>query len=481
MKTSIYKKLIILTLATLTFTIAKAQQSDSLMTYLEIAAKNNPTVLQKLAEYEASLQRVPQVGSLPDPELSTGIFLSPMELVSGKQIADIRLMQMFPWFGQLKNAKDEMSLMAKAKLEILRDAKLQVFYDVQRTYFELLKIDQSIRIAEENLEILRTVERLSLVKFKSATINSSSGSSGSSMAQGSGTAATPSSGGMSGMGGSSAGNPVQASLASAGMNSAPMASSGGSGLADLYQVQIEIGELENSISLLKNQQQTVAARFNSYLNRKPQTSVQLAEKLAADSLNISLQTVSDSMLQHNPMLGMLQYEQQSLDARKEMVTKMGYPMIGLGLNYSLIGKAMEVMTAPEMNGKDMVMPMVTVTLPIYRKKYKAMQEEVKFQKSAIEQGYQANANALQTEYYEAIQLYQDAQRRIKLYQNQADLANKSLNILMKSFSASGSGLTDLLRIQQQTLDYETRQIEAITDKNTAIAWLKRLMANSQIQ
>jgi outer membrane protein TolC len=209
--------------------------------------------------------------------------------------------------------------------------------------------------------------------------------------------------------------------------------------------------------------------------------VQLAEKLKAESLNISLQTVSDSMLQRNPMLGMLQYEQQSLDARKEMVTKMGYPMVGLGLNYSLIGKAMEVMTAPEMNGKDMVMPMVTVTLPIYRKKYKAMQKEVKLQKAATEQGFQATANALQTEYYEAIQLFQDAQRRMKLYQNQADLANKSLNILMKSFSASGSGLTDLLRIQQQTLDYETRQIEATTDNNTAIAWLKRLMANSQIQ
>lgn len=480
MKTSIYKKLILLTLAVVACTISKGQKSDSLMNYLEIAAKNNPTVLQKLAEYEASLQKVPQVGSLPDPELSTGIFLSPMELVGGKQVADIRLMQMFPWFGVLKAAKDEMSLMAKAKLETLREAKLQVFYDVQRTYFELQKIDQSIRIAEENLEILRTVERLSLVKFKSAAISSPASSSGGSMAQGSGAAATASSGGMSGgMGGNSAVNSGSSNQAASAMPSAPMSSSGGSGLADLYRVQIEISELENSISLLKNQQQTIAARFNSYLNRKPQTPVQLTEKLAAESLDIPLQTISDSMLQHNPMLGMLQYEQQSLDARKDMVTKMGYPMVGLGLNYSLIGK--NPMSDSEMNGSDMVMPMVTLTLPIYRKKYKAMQEEVKLQKAATEQGFQATANALQTEYYEAIQLFQDAQRRIKLYQNQADLANKSLNILMKSFSASGSGLTDLLRIQQQTLDYETRQIEAIADNNTAIAWLKRLMANSQIQ
>ena len=479
MKTSIYKKLILLTLAVAACTISKAQQSDSLMNYLEIAAKNNPTVLQKLAEYEALLQKVPQVGSLSDPELSTGIFLSPMELVGGKQVADIRLMQMFPWFGTLKAAKDEMSLMAKAKLETLRDAKLQVFYDVQRTYFELQKINQSIRIAEENLEILRTVERLSLVKFKSAASSSSASSSGSSMQQSSGSSATATSGGMTGMGGNSAGNQVQTSQGSSGMNSAPMTSSGGSGLADLYRVQMEIGELENNISLLKSQLKTVTARFNSYINRKPQTPVQLTEKLSADSLCVSLQTVSDSMLQHNPMLGMLQYEQQSLDARKEMVTKMGYPMVGLGLNYSLI-KMDPAAMAPEMNGKDMVMPMVTVTLPIYRKKYKAMQEEVRLQQSATEQGFQATANALQTEFYEAVQLYQDAQRRMKLYQNQADLANKSLNILMKSFSASGSGLTDLLRIQQQTLDYETRQIEAKTDNNTAITWLKRLMANSQI-
>ncbi len=478
MKASIYKKLILLTLAVIACTISKGQKSDSLMNYLEIAAKNNPTVLQKLAEYEASLQKVPQVGSLPDPELSTGIFLSPMELVAGKQVADIRLMQMFPWFGVLKAAKDEMSLMAKAKLETLRDAKLQVFYDVQRTYFELQKIDQSIRIAEENLEILRTVERLSMVKFKSAASSSSVGTSGSGMSSAS-TPGAKSASGMGGMGGNQGANSGQSNSALSN-NSAPMSSSGGSGLADLYRVQIEISELGNSISLLKNQQQTIAARFNSYLNRKPQTPVQLAEKLSADSLDISLQSVSDSMLQHNPMLGMLQYEQQSLDARKDMVTKMGYPMVGLGVNYSLI-KMDPAAMAPEMNGKDMVMPMVTLTLPIYRKKYKAMQEEVKLQKAASEQGFQATANALQTEYYEAIQLFQDAQRRIKLYQNQADLANKSLNILMKSFSASGSGLTDLLRIQQQTLDYETRQIEAIADNNTAIAWLKRLMANSKIQ
>ena len=187
------------------------------------------------------------------------------------------------------------------------------------------------------------------------------------------------------------------------------------------------------------------AQFNSYLNRPVNSPVSLPDTLIADTLGIPLLAVSDSMLTNNPMLGMLQYEQQSLDARKKMVTKMGYPMIGLGVNYSVINK--NEMSTSAMNGKDMVMPMVTMTLPIYRKKYKAMQTEADLLKTATAQNYTASANSLKTEYYQAVQLYQDAQRRVILYGNQSLLAGKSLDIMMKSFAVSGSGLTDILRVQ----------------------------------
>jgi outer membrane protein TolC len=185
------------------------------------------------------------------------------------------------------------------------------------------------------------------------------------------------------------------------------------------------------------------------------------------------------MLTHNPMLGMLTYEQQSLEARKKMVTRMGYPMMGLGVNYSVISKS--VMSTSSMNGKDMIMPMATVTLPIYRKKYNAMKNETEFLKTANKQNYIASSNSLHTDYYEAIQLYQDAKRRIKLFDSQSKLTKKTLDIMLKSFSTAGSGLTDILRVRQQTLDYDFKQVEAIADYNTAIARLHRLTAFSPIQ
>ena len=453
--------------------ISTYSQSDSLMMYLEIAAKNNPTVLQRFSEYQVALQKVPQVGALPDPELNVGVFLQPMELIAGNQVADIKLMQMFPWFGVLKNAKDEMSLMAKAKYELMREAKLELFYDVQRTWYELYKTSRDIHISEKNVQILQTVERLALVKFRTAASGSGGAAAPVSSAATQQSQGTNSgSSGMQTMGGGGSGNssnkPSSAMQSSSNMGS----TSGGSGLADLYRIQIEIGDLENTISLLQNQQSTILARFNSYLNRPVQSAIAIIDTLKPDSLNVSILAVSDSMLANNPMLGMLQFEQQSIDARKRMVTRMGYPMVGLGVNYSLINKS-EMSNSP-MNGKDMIMPMVVVTLPIYRKKYRAMRTEADFLKTATAQNYTATSNSLQTEYYQAVQLYQDAQRRIKLYANQYNLANKTLDIMLKSFATSASGLTDILRIRQQTFDYEYKQIEALTDYNTGIAWLKRL-------
>ena len=127
------------------------------------------------------------------------------------------------------------------------------------------------------------------------------------------------------------------------------------------------------------------------------------------------------------------------------------------------------------------MPMVTLTLPIYRKKYNAMKSETELLKTAVSQGYTAASNSLQAEYFEAIELYQDAQRRQKLYADQFQLADNSLSIMLKSFSSSSTGLTDILRIRQQTLDYKFKQVVAVADYNTAVAWLKRLMAYYQIQ
>lgn len=110
-----------------------------------------------------------------------------------------------------------------------------------------------------------------------------------------------------------------------------------------------------------------------------------------------------------------------------------------------------------------------------------MQEEAELLSKASLHNYQSISNSLDTDFYNAVQLYRDANRRIRLYENQFLLASKSLEIMLKSFSTSLSSLTDVLKVRQQTLDYELKQVEAITDMNIAEAWISRLAANTEIQ
>ena len=109
-----------------------------------------------------------------------------------------------------------------------------------------------------------------------------------------------------------------------------------------------------------------------------------------------------------------------------------------------------------------------------------MQSEAELLGESSLKNYEETRRVLQTEFYKASEQYDNARQRAGLYNNQLSLATKSYEIMLKSFSSSSSGLTDLLRFRQQILDYELKKIEALSDFNTAVAWFERLMALSPV-
>jgi len=67
------RKYIVITIAILMS--ALAAQTQTLEEYFRIAAENNPGLQAKYKEFEASMQKVAQVNSLPDPTFSFGYVL----------------------------------------------------------------------------------------------------------------------------------------------------------------------------------------------------------------------------------------------------------------------------------------------------------------------------------------------------------------------------------------------------------------------
>jgi hypothetical protein len=155
---------------------------------------------------------------------------------------------------------------------------------------------------------------------------------------------------------------------------APMASMGSNGatggLSDVLRIQLEISELENALQTIQSNRIAAEAAFNALLNRNQQLPVAVPDTLIQRTYMYTDQAVTDSLFS-NPMLSMIDAEKRAYKAKAEMDKKMSYPMFGIGLQYSILGKTSsgtsDMNTAVpmnSMNGKDMIMPMVKISIPI---------------------------------------------------------------------------------------------------------------------
>lgn len=470
------------------FLPAFSQQADSLAWYLEIAARNNPLVNSNFALYKASLEKIPQAGAYEDPELDIGVFVKPMETLSGKQIADFTLMQMFPWFGTRKAARNEATEMSRMAYEQFREARNNLFYEVKSQWYQLCNLNEQYKNTQANLALLEQLEKLALNRYSAPSANAPA----STVPPITGNVVTPpasngnSMDNMGGMGSSSQAAPQGSPAGNAsmqGMASGPMGSSMGTGsssgtMSDVLRIQIEKAELQNNLELIVSNRTAAEARFNALLNRRQDMRVAVPDSLRQLHFLIDDQAMTDSIIIANPMLSMLEAEANAYRAKAEMDKKMSYPMFGIGLQYSLVGKSNNSMVMDNMNGMDMVMPMFKISIPIFRKKYQAQQKESRHYRQASELKYENTRNQLQSEYQTVKQQLADASRKIALYQKQQELSLSTWQLIVREFSAGTTSLTDVIQVERQLLDYRLKKSEAIAEYNTRIAGMEKLVATS---
>jgi outer membrane protein TolC len=401
-----------MTIALITLS-GKLSAQEVLNQYLKTAAENNPGLKVKFNEYMASLERVPQVGALPDPTVAFGYFIQPIETRLGPQQAKISASQMFPWFGTLSARENSVEALAKAKYELFEEAKSKLFYDVKATYYNLFFTEKAIGITLENIEILSSFKSLANIK-------------------------------------------VEAGTASA---------------VDAYRVEMEINDLENQLALLRDNSIVLKVKFNKLLNVDEATIIQIADELLGENL-ISKQAEMDSIMANNNALISFDYQIEGLEYRKTSASKEGLPQFSIGLEYALIGEGNS--TASNAGQDAFVFPKVGLTIPLYRSKYKAKVQEVVYLQEAKSFEKSDKQNTLTVLFESVWKDYQDANRRFLLYQEQTELAQKSLSILESNYATNNMDFEDILRMERKLLKYSLELQKATSDKEAAIAFIQYL-------
>ncbi len=386
---------------------------DVLNQYLGTAAKNSPALKAKFNEYNASLEKVPQLGALPDPQLTFGYFIMPVETKNGPQQAKVSFTQMFPWFGTLNNKEDVFISAAKSKYENFEDAKSNLFFDVKSTYYDLYFIQKGIDITLENIKILETFKRLALIKIEAGTASG----------------------------------------------------------VDELRVELELNDLENNLALLKDKWFVNTVKFNNLLNVDDYRDIQMPETLWVDDLQYSKQNIIDSLTMNNHQLKSLDLLKESFAYNEQQGRKQGSPNIILGVDYTAIGKSG---ISPDA-GKDALMVKVGITIPLYRKKYSAMVNEAVIQQQVVEDKKLDKINVLETLFEKVYSEYTDANRRIVLFKKQSELAKRAIKLLESEYANSGKNFEEILRMDKSVLKYSLELEKARADKQASIAFINYLM------
>lgn len=395
--------------------------AQTLDDYLKIAAENNPGLQAKYREFEAAIQKVEQVNTLPDPNFSFGYFISPVETRVGPQRARFSLTQMFPWFGTLKAQGDAAALMAEAKYQSFLDARNRLYYQVAAAYYPLYELNQWKEIERENIEILESYKTITNKKFEN----------------GAGT------------------------------------------MVDFLRVDIMLKDATSNLSILNDKEAPLLTRFNKLLNREEDALVIVEDSLFAQALPDNFR--KDSLLTNNPMLEELDLKIASSEASEEVAYKQGLPKFGVGLDYVMVGERTDLasdMAAPQDNGKNALMPMVSVSIPIFRSKYKAAVKEAQLMQESYALQKEDFANTLTSNYEMAWFEIQQQQELLELYAQQIQESNQALNLLFTAYGNSGKEFEEVLRMQQQLLKYEKMKATAETQYQIALARLNYLTAKT---
>ncbi|RNC83122.1 MAG: TolC family protein [Balneola sp.] len=390
---------------------------QTLEEYQEEAARNNPELRASFNEYQAALQKAPQVSSLPDPDLSFAYFVSPIETRLGPQRLRISATQMFPWFGSLKDHETKSVLNAKARFEVFQEQRNRIFHNMEVLWSELYTVQEQIHLVNENLEIVNTLVNTSLRKYETGLVPQ----------------------------------------------------------VDVLRAQIEQEDLKTKIQLLEDNKRLLVIQFNELRNVDPSENINTPDTLSLHSFDsFNEEAWLEQVHSRNPNLNQLRYRESAAETSIEIAENVGRLSFGVGLDYIATGERDDVTSLTD-NGKDAMVVRLNIKVPLFRKKYQAKVEEASLIHSAAQYNTMHLENQLETSFYTALRDLEDARRRYELYtEQQIYRVEQAVNVLLQSYVSDNLQFEEILRLERRLFSYQFERIKAEADEFRAFSYLRYL-------
>ena len=372
--------------------------SQELETYITSALENNPEIQKFELQYAIATEKVNEVNTLPNTDFSASYFVIEPETRTGTQRFKVSAKQMFPWFGTITSRENYASALAEIDYEAIVIAKRKLIVSVSESYYKLYVNKAKQAVLTENIELLDTYEALALTS-------------------------------------------VEVGKASA---------------VDVFRLQIRQNELEQLQQVLEYEFLAEQTAFNKLLNRDSVIEVPIVESLLMPSE--ALEITTDNLALHPELL---KYDRlfNSVTQSELLNQKERHLSFGFGIDYINIQPDSDITFSK--NGQDILMPTVSLSIPIFNKKYKSKTKQNKLQQQEIEFQKQDRLNTLETLLDKAINDRKSARISYNTQVKNLNQAKDAKSILVRSYETGTIDFNDVLDIQELQLKFQINQIESI--------------------
>jgi outer membrane protein TolC len=224
---------------------------------------------------------------------------------------------------------------------------------------------------------------------------------------------------------------------------------------DVLRLQIRQNELRQQKEVLLQENKGIQAAINSLMNLPYDKEV-----VVVGSFEIPEEEnfYNYENLDVNPEL--LKYDKlyQSVEQAEVLNQKESAPMLGFGVEY-VNQENSPMITSPY---KDMVMPMVSLSIPIFNNKYKSQTRQNELRKQEIQFQKEERLNVLKADLSKAISQQNQARIKFSIQKQNLKQAEDAEEILIKNYETGTIDFKDVLDIQELQLKFQTAQIESVT-------------------
>ena len=225
---------------------------------------------------------------------------------------------------------------------------------------------------------------------------------------------------------------------------------------DVMRLQMRQNEMQQRKDVLSQQFLAEQTNLNTLLNRENEVVVTVIDSLMMPSEDFE---INSERLALHPEL--LKYDKlyQSIEQSELLNQKESSPMIGFGLDY------ISVTERPDMNfsdnGKDIVMPMVSLSIPIFNKRHKSQTQQNEFEQQELTVEKQERRNALENLLSKAITERVSARINYATQIKNLKQAKDAEEILIKSYETGTINFNDVLDIQELQLKFQLNLVESV--------------------